>query len=59
MTIAHFRAKAAAERYKAQLRARGEKLTIAELIPLPPTNAPMARRIFSMPPRAYQLSNTS
>jgi hypothetical protein len=31
--VAHFRAKAAAERFKAQLRAQGEKLSIAELVP--------------------------
>ena len=34
--IAHYRAKAAAEKFKAQLRAQGEKLTIDELVPLPP-----------------------
>lgn len=61
MAIAHVRAKAATERFKAQLRAQGEKLTIAELVPLPPTNGPngaqdflnATRRLSSL---SYQLS---
>src|SRR5437879_3506522 len=38
--VAHYRAKAAVEAYKRQLRAQGEKLAIAELVPQPPTNGP-------------------
>lgn len=38
LLIAHWRAKAGAEKYKAQLRAQGEKLSIAELIPVPPAS---------------------
>ena len=38
--IAHYRAKAAAEKFKAQLRAQGEKLSIDELLPLPPLGTP-------------------
>ena len=44
--FAHFRAKAMAERFKAQLRAQGEKLTIVELVPLPPISVPNGARDF-------------
>jgi hypothetical protein len=44
--IAHYRAKAAAEKFKAQLRAQGEKLSIDELVPLPPLNTPNGARDF-------------
>jgi hypothetical protein len=40
--ISHFQKKAVLEAYKRQLKAQGEKLTIAELIPPLPTNAPNA-----------------
>ncbi len=36
----HYQLKAAVEAYRRQLRAQGEKLTIAELTPPPPTNGP-------------------
>src|SRR6185369_8182846 len=38
--VVHFRMKATVEAYNSQLRAQGEMLTIAELIPLTPTNGP-------------------
>src|SRR5947208_4665291 len=38
--VTHFRKKAAVEGYKMQLRAQGEKLTVAELIPPTLTNGP-------------------
>ena len=44
--VAHLRAKAAAEKFKAQLRGRGEKLTIDELVPLPPLGKPNGARDF-------------
>lgn len=44
--ITHFRAKAAAEKFKAQLRAQGEKLAIDELVPLPPLDTPNGARAF-------------
>ena len=44
--IAHFRAKAAADKFKAQLRAQGEKLSIDELVPLPPLNTPNGASAF-------------
>src|SRR4051812_925687 len=39
---AHLRAKHAVEAYRQQLRTRGEKLTVSELIPPVPTNGPNA-----------------
>jgi len=44
--IAHYRAKAALEKFKAQLRAQGEKLSIDELVPLPPLNTPNGAKDF-------------
>jgi hypothetical protein len=44
--IAHYRAKAAAEKFKAQLRSQGEKLSIDELVPLPPLDMPNGARAF-------------
>jgi hypothetical protein len=44
--IAHYRAKAAAEKFKAQLRAQGEMLSIAELIPMPPLSGPNGATAF-------------
>jgi len=38
--IAHYRAKAAVVKFTAQLRAQGERLTIDELVPLPPLDKP-------------------
>lgn len=38
--VKHYQLKAAVEAYRQRLRAQGEKLTIAELPPLPPTNGP-------------------
>lgn len=44
--IAHYRAKAAAEKFKAQLRAQGEKLSIGELVSLLPVGTPNGARDF-------------
>lgn len=44
--IAHYRARAAVEKFKAQLRAQGEKLTIDELVPLPPLDMPNGATAF-------------
>jgi hypothetical protein len=38
--ILHYRARAAAEKFKAELRAQGERLSIGELVPLPPLDVP-------------------
>ena len=38
--VKHYQLKGAVEAYRRQLRAQGEKLTIAELTPPPPTNGP-------------------
>src|SRR4051812_48747409 len=50
--IAHVNSKGPMERYKEQLRAAGEKLTVAELVPLPPSadedGTPIFERISSM-----------
>lgn len=58
---AHFRVKAAAERHRSQLRARGEKLTIAANIPVPPTNSSGGAAAFTsvaarLPSLSYELS---
>lgn len=44
--ITHYRAKAAAEKYRTQLRAQGEKFSIDELVPLPPLDTPNGARAF-------------
>jgi hypothetical protein len=46
LCLAHYRARAAAGRLKAQLRAQGEKLSIVELIPPAPTDGPNGSAAF-------------